>query len=395
MDESGVRVGCPTREIVIVPTEVKELYTASAENHKSVTIIETICADGSPPIPPVVICPGEKIMETWVQDSLSSTEVIAVSQTGYTNENIALSWLDHFIKYAGAGPDAKHWHILLLDGHVIHRKDEFTIKCHKNKIVPFESPSHLTHVLQPLDVGVFRPWKHYHNKAIHNALHSLNMEYTISSFFRDLSSIRDQTFKSHTIQNAFKESGMFPASYKSALKKMRHYNAKKKAMQHPVSTLTTSTMSGEASTAPSMEEDGELDLPVLPSTYFECQKGIGEWVDRAETFSPSSKNRFQQWAKGTEICLAEAQLQPESYRTVQARIQEAEKRKNHSCCVIQKGGAINVEGARLRMKEKKEKLKADAIKKARKNIQVAMNKAKAALNRHGIDARKAEKERKQ
>ena len=155
-------------------------------------------------------------------------------------------------------------------------------------------------------------------------------------------------------------------------------------------------MSGEASTVPSiLEEDGELDIPVLPSTYFECQKGIGEGVDRAETFSPSYKYRFQQWAKGTEICLAEAQLQQESYRTVPARIQEAEKCKNNSRRVIQKGGAITVEGARLRMKEKEEKLKADAIKKAHKNIQVAMNTAKAALNRHGIDARKAEKERKQ
>ena len=54
-------------------------------------------------------------------DSLSGAEVFAVSQTGYTNKKIALSWLDHFIKYVGAGPDAKHWPILLLDGHLTHK----------------------------------------------------------------------------------------------------------------------------------------------------------------------------------------------------------------------------------------------------------------------------------
>jgi len=197
MDESGVRVGCPTGETVIVLTEIKELYTASPENRKSITIIETICADGSPPLPPVVICPGEKIMEDWVQDNLTGAEVIAVSQTGYTNESIAVSWLDHFIKHVDAGPEA-HWRILLLDDHTTHYKNDFILKCHENHIVPFVFPSHLTHVLQPLDIGVFRPWKHYHNKAIHNALHSLNMEYTILSFFLDLSSIREQTFQSHT-----------------------------------------------------------------------------------------------------------------------------------------------------------------------------------------------------
>ena len=51
-DESGVRVGCPKREEIVVPIEIKELYTSSPENRKSVTIIESISADGRPPPPP-------------------------------------------------------------------------------------------------------------------------------------------------------------------------------------------------------------------------------------------------------------------------------------------------------------------------------------------------------
>ncbi|RPA89561.1 hypothetical protein L873DRAFT_1796018 [Choiromyces venosus 120613-1] len=102
MDESSVRVGCPKGETVIVPTQVKELYTASPESCKSLTIIEIICTDGSPPIPHVVICPEEKIMENWIHDNLTGAEVIAVSQSRYTYENIALAWLDHFIKHVGA-----------------------------------------------------------------------------------------------------------------------------------------------------------------------------------------------------------------------------------------------------------------------------------------------------
>ncbi|RPB00440.1 hypothetical protein L873DRAFT_1559953, partial [Choiromyces venosus 120613-1] len=211
IDESGIRIGCPTGETVIVPSEVKDLYTASPENRKSLTIIEAICADGSHPPPPVIICSEEKIME--------SAEVITVSPTGYTNETIALAWLNHFIKHVRAGPD-QYWHILLLNGHITPRQDDFIIKCHENYIVPFEFPSHSTHVLQPLDVGVFHPWKYYHNKAINHVWHSLEIEYTISSFFHDLGSIHEQTFQPHTIKNSFKDSGMFPVSYKAALKKM-------------------------------------------------------------------------------------------------------------------------------------------------------------------------------
>lgn len=392
MDESGVRVGCPTGEIVIVPTQIKELYTASPENRQSLTVIETICADGSTPPPPVVICPGEKIMENWIQDNLSGAEVIAVSQTGYTNEGIALAWLDHFINHVDAGPD-KHWRVLLLDGHITHRQPDFVIKCHENHIVPIEFPSHLTHVLQPLDVGVFRPWKHYHNKAIHHALHSLDIEYTMSSFFRDLNSIREQTFQPFTIKNSFQESGMFPVSFKKALKKMRHYNKKGKSVGNDLGALSGTQVDGEDQ-AISVEEGGELELPKLPGTYFNCQRGLGEWVDRAENFSPSSKIRFQQWAKEAQVCLAQAELQQETYQNIQTRIQEDKKRKSKSRRVIQKGGIITVEAARQRKKEKEDKAKEVAIKKARKNIQIAVNKAKTALNRRGIDARKAEKERK-
>ena len=142
------------------------------------------------------------------------------------------------------------------------------------------------------------------------------------------------------------------------------------------------------------DEGGELELPVLPSTYFECQRGMGEWIDKAETFSPSSKARFQQWAKGTQICLAEGQLQEESYRAIQSKIQEQEKRKTKSRRSIQAGGMISVEGARKKRAEKDLKEKTAAIKKARKDIQVAVNKAMAALHRRGVDARKAERERK-
>ena len=320
-----------------MPTHVKELYTASPENRKSITIIETICADGRPPKPPIVICPGEKIMESWVSDNLLGADVIAVSQTGYTNEKIALAWLDHFIKHVDAGPD-KHWRMLLLDGHITHHKADFILQCYENHIVPFAFPSHLTHVLQPLDVGVFLPWKHYHNKPIHNSLHSLDMEYTISSFFRDLSSIREQTFQPHTIQNAFKDSGMFPVAFKKleALKKMRHYNARRNLKAISGASTSSSSDPGPSilvnstETEVSIEEGGELELPVLPSTYFECQRGMGEWIDKAETFNPSSKARFQQWAKGTNICLAEGQLQEESYRAIQSKIQEQEKRKTKS-----------------------------------------------------------------
>ncbi len=63
IDELGARVGCPVGEHVIVLIEVKELYMASPENQKSVTIIETIQADRREPLPPFIITLGRKVMD--------------------------------------------------------------------------------------------------------------------------------------------------------------------------------------------------------------------------------------------------------------------------------------------------------------------------------------------
>jgi hypothetical protein len=51
---------------VIVLTEVIELYQASLENRKSVTICEAIRVDGSEPPPPFIIVFGKKIIEAWI-----------------------------------------------------------------------------------------------------------------------------------------------------------------------------------------------------------------------------------------------------------------------------------------------------------------------------------------
>ena len=207
MDESGARIGCPAGEHVVVPSEVKEMYTSSPENRKSVTVIETIIADGREPLPPFIIAPGQKIMDNWISEELVGNERLACTPTGYTNNQIVMEYLDHLIEHSHAGPD-KPWKLLLLDGHESHRYDPFQLKAAEHHIKLFFYPSHLTHVLQPLDVGIFRPWKHYHSLAVQAALRSLDFEYTITSFFRDLSSIRKQTMQKHTIVNSFKDLGM-------------------------------------------------------------------------------------------------------------------------------------------------------------------------------------------
>ncbi|PMD62965.1 uncharacterized protein K444DRAFT_524619, partial [Hyaloscypha bicolor E] len=89
-----------------------------------------------------------------------------------------------------------------------HVYKPFQLKAGEYNIKLFWFPSHLTYALQPLDIGIFRPWKHYHKMAIHTALRSLDFEYTITSFFRNLTFIRTQIMQKYTIKNTFESSGI-------------------------------------------------------------------------------------------------------------------------------------------------------------------------------------------
>jgi hypothetical protein len=275
MDEKGARLGCPAGEEVIVPTYIKEMYTGIPENRKSLTIIESVSANGRA-IPPTVIVPGWKHMENWFSAHMTGHELITLSPTGYTNEGICLEWLDHFIKHNSCGPNEK-WNILLVDGATCHEAPRFVLKALAYNIEIIKFPSHLTHLLQPLDVGCFRQWKHWQQVAIMNAIRSFQPEYNIRTFFQDLPFIREKTFKERTIKHAFRDAGMWPVSFKAIQAKIHEYG--KKTEQKQATNKETS--------------DYELPELLPPSSYAECQAAIQSLQPKVQDLlSSPSRTRY-------------------------------------------------------------------------------------------------------
>ena len=319
-------------------------------------------------------------MENWLADELVGTERLTCSPTGYTNNQIAMDYLDHLIEHSRAGPN-KPWKMLLLDGHESHRTDTFQLKAAENHIKLFFFPSHLTHVLQPLDVGIFQPWKHYHDLAVQRALHSLDFEYSITSFFRDLTSIRQQTMQKHTIMNAFKNSGMWPVSSKAGLKKMRAYKKKKKR------------------TIDDVEEDGDLDLPPLPPSrpedLWNTSAKVRVLADRDPTlFSDPSVQLFRSTMKAVDIELQKAHLKTIEHTALQEKIRNENKRKRTSRRSIHKRGpSARVKDLREKKAIRDQEESVAALRKAERRLSLAINKAKKDLKERGIQARKDEKAR--
>jgi hypothetical protein len=78
-----------------------------------------------------------------------------------------------------------------MDNHGSHETPEFIKLANENHILLYPLIPHLTHCMQPLDVGVFQLYKHWHSVAIEGALVGLDVEYSLRSFLRDLGWIRE------------------------------------------------------------------------------------------------------------------------------------------------------------------------------------------------------------
>ena len=59
--------------------------------------------------------------------------------------------------------------MLLLDDYATYCTYEFIQYCDNEKIVPFCLLPHTTHLVQPLDVVLFQPYKHWHAEKIDEA----------------------------------------------------------------------------------------------------------------------------------------------------------------------------------------------------------------------------------
>lgn len=212
------------RHEILVPLDAKHHYAVSPENRKSATIIQRINAAGEYPPPPMVIIQGQDLMINWFSEDLPSGTHHVPSDSGFTSDEIAVEYLKHFIKNSDAGPDAE-WKLMLMDNHGSHTTPEFVDLANENHIRPYPLIPHLTHCMQPLDVGVFQPYKHWHNVAIQEAISESFIEYSLTQFLKDLTKIRNNTFKASTIRNVFEKSGIWPVNSKICIKQLKTFNS--------------------------------------------------------------------------------------------------------------------------------------------------------------------------
>lgn len=83
--------------------------------------------------------------QSWYADSdLDDDCLLAVSKTGYANDQLSFEWLCHFDRHTTKQTRGAY-RLLLLDGYSSHCTYEFLQYCDQKKILPFTLLLHTTH----------------------------------------------------------------------------------------------------------------------------------------------------------------------------------------------------------------------------------------------------------
>lgn len=153
------------------------------------------------------VYPGERFGYNPLEGGVDGS-YFGKSPNGWMTQDLFYGWLTgHFVQQI---PPTRPV-CLILDGHSSHIDLEVSKFCDENGILLYRLPPHSSHILQPLDVGVFSPLKHEWQYAVAKfQQENIGMLVDKRNFARIFNEAYQRTIKLATIVNAFKRSGIFP-----------------------------------------------------------------------------------------------------------------------------------------------------------------------------------------
>ena len=313
------------------------MYMEDPKNREYLISLECV-GGGGDVLPNMLILSGKQHLEKWFEENdLDDNVAFAVSDSGYSNDEISLEWLEHFDKHTRKKRKGA-WCMLIMDGAESHTHSEFVRVCYSKNIVPFRLPPHRTHLLQPLDVVCFQPLKHYHAEAIDAAVRSRDAEFSKVEFLARITTIRKQAFKKNTILSSFRKTGLIPDDPSVVFNKLQEVGRDFRATPEPLSLSNPSTPER-------LPKDFFFTTPITLKQL----KLHAEALTNSD-YSPSTRKVIQEkYVKGSLAKAGSGELAEDELKGVRKTEMERAARRKSTNRVVQKGGdKILQVGSRMR-----------------------------------------------
>ena len=100
--------------------------------------------------------------------------------------------------------------LLIINGHESYKSLAFQDLCKENKIITLCMPPHLSHILQPLNVGCFAPLKRAYSQEIRVLALDYIGRIDKKAFIATFAKVFDKAFLKANILLSFKATGLVP-----------------------------------------------------------------------------------------------------------------------------------------------------------------------------------------
>ena len=203
MNEIDFRIDCERTQMIITLNVNKSLRMTDSDNRDYITSMKCISSTEHV-ISLLIIISKIHILHKWCEhNDLDDDILIEISESDYSNDDLAMNWLNHFIEHT-RNKRREAWIILIIDEFESHMTISFLNKIIDNNIVLFRLSAHSTHLTQSLNVEVFQSFKHYHIEIIDKAIRLSDTQFNKLEFLTAFQIFRDQIFKKSTIRHVFK-----------------------------------------------------------------------------------------------------------------------------------------------------------------------------------------------
>lgn len=172
-DETGVTIVFKPGKVVAELGRRNVYAVSAAEKGWTHTILSYISASGLS-LPPMMIYPRKRPVPLSQREGAFPNTLFVLSDSGWVTSELFLEWFIFFLQNI---PPARP--VLLQDGHGAHVSIELIELARANDVHLLCLPTHTSHLLQPLDVGVFKSFKSNFNKACSNYM-SKNPEHVVT-----------------------------------------------------------------------------------------------------------------------------------------------------------------------------------------------------------------------
>ncbi|KKA21789.1 hypothetical protein T310_4188 [Rasamsonia emersonii CBS 393.64] len=318
-DETGFAMGlCSTSKVITAAERSERPRTVIQGNREWVTIIETVSSKGIH-IPPVIILKAASQQAAWYQEpTLSKDWWIATSENGWTTDEIGLRWLKEVFE-----PYSRRY------------TTEFDTFCKENAIVCLCMPAHASHLLQPLDVGVFGPLKRAYGKLLEKRMIAGNNHIDKEDFLSLYPSARAEVFTPDNICKGFAGAGLKPLDKERVLAKI--------TFQLRTPTPPASVESSVSSAFQTPQNPHQLDHKVRS-----LQKSLSA---RKQKLSSSPMSHIHHLEKAAQMAMNMNLLLRDEIRTLRAETERKTRKKARRRAILGNDTLLSVQEGQNRIQQ--------------------------------------------